>query len=70
MVRVSNDRGRTWKTWIDRSLVIGPGEDEDWISFRSTGSLFRFQLTSTSLADDYIISEIVIRGKNRGLEVR
>lgn len=69
-LRVSTDRGRTWKTWVGQHLLINPGEDESWMYFRATGSLFRFELTSTSTSDEYIINEIVLRGKARGLEVR
>lgn len=70
LLRVSTDRGRTWKTWLNNSMIIEPGKDETWFYFRATGSLFRFELKTTSTTEDFIISEIVLRGKPRGLEVR
>ena len=51
-------------------LVISAGTDEGKINFRATGSTFRFKLTSNSVADQYIINEIIIRGRPRGLEVQ
>jgi hypothetical protein len=63
-------RGRldTWEYKGD--LVVLVGEDEGKVNFRSTGSTFRFRLVSDSQAEQYVINEIIIRGRPRGLEVQ
>ena len=64
----SPNRGRTWEYKGD--LVVPADEDEGKVNFRATGSTFRFRLVSNSNVDAYIINEIILRGRPRGLEVQ
>jgi hypothetical protein len=66
-VRVSADRGHSWKNV--GLLSIPADSDEDSINFRASGSSIRFRLESSSNIEEYTIEEIVLRVAGRGGEV-
>lgn len=65
-VFTSHDRGRNWNYKGD--MRIDADEDETYINFRAKGSTCRFRIVSNSSSDPYIVNEIVIRGRARGLQ--
>lgn len=65
-VFTSNDRGRNWT--YRGAMRIDADSDETYVNFRAKGSTCRFRITSLSDSDPYIINEIIIRGRVRGLQ--
>lgn len=65
-VRVSTDRGKTWKAV--GNLVIYVGKEEGYINFRASGSTIRFEVTSTAEVKPYHINSMVIRASAAGRE--
>jgi len=66
LLETSTNRGQLW---INRgNVTIGVGYDEAKWGFSSTGSLFRFRLTSESLCTPYEVTEIVLKAVQVGLE--
>ena len=66
-VEGSTDKGRTWRTLKD-GLLIAEGDDENFCNFMMTGSTCRFRISSSSNVEPYIITEMVLRARGRGLE--
>jgi hypothetical protein len=63
----STDRGNTFT--LEDSVPLFTGYDEVRVNFASTGSLFRFRIVSAADITAYTMSEIIIRARQRGLEV-
>ena len=65
-VFTSRDRGRNW---IYRGAMrVEVDSDETYVNFRAKGSTCRFRISSVSECDPYIVNEIIIRGRGRGLQ--
>lgn len=62
----SPNRGTTFKSL--GTLTIPANDDEGYVNFRITGSIVRFRLVSQVDVDPYVISEVVVRARHRGLE--
>ena len=62
----STDKGRNWKAL--GTLTIAAGDDENFVTFRLSGSTGRFRVKSSSEVNAYIISELVIGVRGVGLE--
>jgi len=65
-IEVSNDRGRNWKNLP--LLRWNPHYDEGRDSFRSTGTNFRFRISSSQDTSIYTLTEMVMRVSGRGLQ--
>jgi hypothetical protein len=65
-VRISGDRGITWKQV--QSLTIPAGDSEGKTTFRYTGSLARFWVLQSSPTEPYVIEEFTYRVRKRGRE--
>jgi len=50
-------------------ISLSAGEDEGYVNFKETGSLFRWKLSTSSVVAPYTISEVVLRARQRGREV-
>jgi hypothetical protein len=66
LMRYSTDRGRTWRG--PRTMTIGTGDDETSATFRATGSIIRFRVSSSSDVASYTISEMTLKYRLRGWE--
>lgn len=62
----SVNRGGTFKSL--GTLTIGAGRDEAYVTFRLTGSIARFRFVTQVNVPPYVITEIVVRARHRGLE--
>jgi hypothetical protein len=69
-VFVSDDEGLGWReiTASGRLLVIKAGTKENFVTFRSKGSTFRFKLESSSTVEEYTVKEIVLLAAGAGVE--
>lgn len=63
----STDKGRTWKV-LKEGFSIEAGDDENFCTFKMTGSTCRFRISSSSNVEPYRITEMVLRVRGRGLE--
>jgi hypothetical protein len=66
-VQVSSNRGRTWKT--AGILQIPVNSDEGYVTFRATGSIFRFKLAISVQVAPFTIIEAVLRVRGGGSEL-
>ncbi len=64
---LSYNRGRTWKR-TKRDIRISAGTDEGKMTFKATGSLFRYRLRSVNQIRTYTIDMIGLRVRIRGVE--
>jgi len=67
-VEASTDKGLTWK--LLGELTIDSGGTEGKLDFRVTGSLVRFRVRTTTSNNVFTLTEITLRVKLRGQEVR
>ena len=67
-VRLSSNRGGRKKD-VGR-MRVRAGTDEGKVDFRMSGSLFRFELESSSRAEPWILSEVVLLAQEVGRENR
>lgn len=66
VVKISGDRGVTWKN-VGR-LRIPSGDSEGKVDFRYTNALARFWLKQESLTEPYVVEEYTLRVRSRGRE--
>lgn len=64
----STNRGLSWKSL--GTLTIAANDDENQIGFKLMGSMIRFRITTSTRVLPFTISEIVLRVRGRGRELR
>lgn len=64
----SGNRGTTWKSL--GTIALAAAKDEGIVTFRMTGSIFRFRLACSTECGPFTITEVTLRVRGRGKEVR
>jgi hypothetical protein len=65
-IQVSDDKGRTWKQ--DRTITLGPLDDEEELHFRVSGVNLRFRISYTTNERPFTFEEFTLRVRMCGFQ--